>query len=208
MTSPGASARPPALLSPERRPSDRGAAERRLFERRSAAFDAASPRRAPPAADHHRRALVVAAAMLSALTLTAAAGAYWVFAPDVVERREMIARMGGPINLAQLPTVRMEMGGEGALTLDLTLALELEPGVGATAIDPYVDRFLDRMSDRLRDAGLERLQGAQGALLVKEAARALAQQEFRKLGVRDVLIKEMLVRTPYSATYVPGAAPV
>lgn len=157
-----------------------------------------------PAHDRRGHAGIVAALALTLLAAMGVCGYFWWRMPDIAQQNQVVSRMGPAFNLAPLPTIRMEMGGIGGLALDLTLALVLEPGAKPAAAAPYVDRFIDRMGDRLRDVGLEQLNGAKGALLVKEIARSLAQQEFRKSIVRDVLIQEMLLRTPYSAA--PGGA--
>jgi flagellar protein FliL len=158
-----------------------------------------APARRPPVHNIHRSAnivVVVALTMLSLLAITSLGGLAW-YLPDMLERQKIEARMGPKANLAPLPTMQVEMGGVGGLSMDLTLIVELDPGVKPAVIEPYIDRISDRMGDRLRDAGLERLNGAEGAKLVKEMARSVIQQEVKKIKVRDVLIEKMILRTPY-----------
>lgn len=158
--------------------------------------------------NHHRHAglfLAVVLTFLGLLALASLGGAIW-YLPDMIERQKMEARMGPRANLAPLPLMKVEMGGAGGLAMDLNLNIVLEPGVKPSVIEPYIDRIADRMGDRLRDAGLERLNGAEGALLVKEMARSVAQQELKKIKVLDVLIERMILRTPYSALPAPSSA--
>ena len=148
--------------------------------------------------DHDRHAslfLAIALTLLGLLALASLGGAMW-YLPDMIERQKIEARMGPRVNLAPLPQMKVEMGGVGGFLMDLSLSLELEPGVKPAVVEPYIDRITDRMGDRLRDAGLERLGGAEGALLVKEMARSVALQEMKKIKVRDVLIERMVLRTP------------
>ena len=168
-----------------------------------------SNRHSPPVYDHHRHANIVLAVALTVLGLLGVAsigGVIW-YLPDMLERQKIEARMGPKANLAPLPAMKVEMGGVGGLSMDLTLVIELEPGVKARVIEPYIDRISDRMGDRLREVGLERLNGSEGAKLVKEMARSVAQQEMKKIKVRDVLIEKMIVRTPYGAAPPMRAAP-
>lgn len=164
-------------------------------------LDRRAPRRAAPTHDHDRHAniIVTASLMLIALLALAAFGGLMWLAPSA-ERQRIEALMGPRPNLAPLPTLKMEMGGAGGLAMDLTLVIELDPGVRPAVVEPYIDRITDRMGDRLRDAGLERLAGTEGALLVKEMARSVAQQELGKVKVRDVLIESMVVRSGYSSS--------
>lgn len=164
-------------------------------------LDRRVPLRAEPTHDHDRHAniIVTASLMLIALLALAAFGGFMWLAPSA-ERQRIEAMMGPRPNLAPLPTMKMEMGGAGGLAMDLTLVIELNPGVRPSVVEPYIDRITDRMGDRLRDAGLERLAGAEGALLVKEMARSVAQQELGKVKVRDVLIESMVLRTGYSSS--------
>lgn len=161
-------------------------------------LDRARPRR-PPVHNVHRSANIVVVIALTVLGLLALAslGSLAWYLPDLLERQRVEARMGPKANLAPLPAMKVEMGGVGGLSMDLTLVVELERGVKPSVIDPFVDRISDRMGDRLRDAGLERLNGAEGAKLVKEMARSVIQQEVKKIKVRDVLIEKMILRTPY-----------
>lgn len=166
-------------------------------------LDRRAPRRAEPASrDHDRHASIVVTAALTLLALLALAafGGFMWLAPIAAERQRIEAMMGPRPNLAPLPTMKMEMGGAGGLAMDLTLVIELDPGVRRSVVEPYIDRITDRMGDRLRDAGLERLAGTEGALLVKEMARSVAQQELGKVKVRDVLIESMVLRSGYSSS--------
>jgi flagellar protein FliL len=162
-------------------------------------LDRPRPQRTPPVHNLHRSAnivLIVALTMLGLLAIASLGGLAW-YLPDMLERQKIEARMGPKANLAPLPAMKVEMGGVGGLSMDLTLIVELERGVKPAAIEPYIDRISDRMGDRLRDAGLERLNGAEGAKLVKEMARSVIQQEVKKIKIRDVLIEKMILRTPY-----------
>ncbi|HRJ60061.1 MAG TPA: flagellar basal body-associated FliL family protein [Azospirillaceae bacterium] len=163
-------------------------------------LDRRAPLRPAPTHDHDRHAniIVTASLMLIALLALAAFGGFMWLAPSA-ERQRIEAIMGPRPNLAPLPTMKMEMGGAGGLAMDLTLVIELDPGVRPAVVEPYIDRITDRMGDRLRDAGLERLAGTEGALLVKEMARSVAQQELGRINVRDVLIESMVVRSGYSS---------
>lgn len=183
--------------------ADNDLAEQRRLARRESARHAEE---VAHAIDHERNARVVAAILLSLLAILALAaisGAVWLL-PDWLEQQKIEARMGPKPNLAPLPTMKVDMGGSGGLALDLTMQIELERGVLPGAVEPYIDRIADRMGDRLRDVGLERLNGSEGARLVKEMARSVVQQELKKIQVRDVLIESMVIRTPYSA--LPGPA--
>lgn len=164
-------------------------------------LDRRAPLRAEQPHDHNRHAniIVVASLTLIALLALAAFGGFMWLAPSA-ERQRIEAMMGPRPNLAPLPTMKMEMGGAGGLAMDLTLVIELNPGVRPSVVEPYIDRITDRMGDRLRDAGLERLAGTEGALLVKEMARSVAQQELGKVKVRDVLIESMVLRSGYSSS--------
>lgn len=164
-------------------------------------LDRRAPRSPARPHDHRRQANIIVAASLTLIALLALAafgGLMWLV-PQTAERQRIEAMMGPPPNLAPLPTMKMEMGGVGGLAMDLTLIIELDPGVRPSAVEPYIDRITDRMGDRLRDAGLERLAGTDGALLVKEMARSVAQQELGRIKVRDVLIESMVVRSGYSS---------
>jgi flagellar basal body-associated protein FliL len=149
--------------------------------------------------DHERNARAVVAillAFLGLLALAAAAGAV-VLLPHWLEQQRIEARMGPKMNLYTLPDLNVAMGG-GSLSVDVTLKVQLDKGVKGSKLDPYVDRITDRLGDRIRDAGLERLQGADGAKLMKEMARSVVQQEVRGVHVKDVLIDYFAVRSPYS----------
>lgn len=171
-------------------------------------LDRRAPRRAEPVAhDHHRHAniIVTASLMLIALLALAAFGGFMWLAPSA-ERQRIEAMMGPRPNLAPLPTMKMEMGGVGGLAMDLTLVIELDHGVRPSVVEPYIDRITDRMGDRLRDAGLERLAGSEGALLIKEMARSVTQQELGRIKVRDVLIESMVLRSGYSSHLLARSA--
>lgn len=154
----------------------------------------------PRTHDHQRSAhnvLAVVLTFLGLLAVAATGGAIW-FVPQWIEQARIEARMGPGPNLATLPTVNFPMADPLGRSLELSLKLELAPKVDPAVVEPHVERIFDRLNTRLQDVGVDRLSGTEGATLVKDLTRSIAQRELGKVKVKDVLIDGMLIRTPYS----------
>ncbi len=111
-------------------------------------------------------------------------------APNVVDR------MGPKANYASLPEMTFVMGGGGgtARSIDMKVLIELDPRVNPGVTVPFEARIADRLGDRVREIGLERLQGVEGARLLKKAIASVVDREIRPVRVRDVLLERMVVR--------------
>lgn len=150
--------------------------------------------------DHERgarRVLAAALTFIGLLAVAATGGAIW-FIPQWIEHARIEARMGPAPNLATLPTVNFLMADPMGRSVELSLKLELAPKVDPEVVTPHVERIFDRLNTRLQDVGVERLSGTEGAKLVKDLTRSIAQRELGNVKVKDVLIDGMLIRTPYS----------
>lgn len=161
--------------------------------------------------DHDRNARTVVTVLLTLLGLLAVAalgGAIWLL-PDYLQHRRVVARMG-PMNVYTLPEIRVDLGGVGGpgTTVDMTLKIELDTKYKGKKIEPYVDRITDRLGDRVREVGIRRLQSQEGAELVKSMTKSILRQEVPGIKFKDVLIDNLIVRTPYSLGLPPVHAPL
>lgn len=104
------------------------------------------------------------------------------------------ARMGPARNLVGLPSMTIPVGGAGGREMDVKLLVELDPSVNAAAMVPFETRIADRLGDRVREIGLDRLNGKEGAQLLKSTVTSVVDREIRPLRVRDVLIEQLIIR--------------
>ncbi|WP_051340602.1 flagellar basal body-associated FliL family protein [Azospirillum halopraeferens] len=141
--------------------------------------------------DGSLRVPLVIAGVLAGLVVLGGAGAAVM---SVVENRRMdpTARMGPAKNYAALPPMSFAMSG--ARSMDLKVRVELDPAVDPGMTEPYATRIADRLGDRVRLIEPERLQGAEGARLLKSTIMSVIDREIRPLKVRDVLLESMIIR--------------
>ncbi|MGQ9367154.1 flagellar basal body-associated FliL family protein [Azospirillum sp. A39] len=95
-------------------------------------------------------------------------------------------------NYASLPGMSFTMAG--AREMDLRVKIELDAAVDPAVADPYATRIADRLGDRFRLIDPERLQGAEGAKLLKSTIIAVVDREIRPVRVRDVLLESLVIR--------------
>lgn len=98
------------------------------------------------------------------------------------------------INYVALPEMSISVGGAAGREMDLKLLLQYDPNVKGDIVAGYETRISERLGDRIREIGMEQLQGAEGAKLLKGAVAAVVDRELRTARVRDVLIEKMIVR--------------
>lgn len=98
------------------------------------------------------------------------------------------------INYVALPEMSIPVGGGSGREMDLKLLLQYDPNVKGDIAAGYETRISERLGDRIREIGMEQLQGAEGAKLLKGAVAAVVDRELRTARVRDVLIEKMIVR--------------
>lgn len=128
---------------------------------------------------------------LGTLSVGGAAAVKAMLAPS---QPNVAARMGPKRNYAALPEISVAVGGAADRTVDLRILVELDPQTDPKATDPYAPRIADRVGDRIREIGLDRLNGSEGAGLVKDAITAVVDREIRPLRVREVLLDRMIIR--------------
>lgn len=128
---------------------------------------------------------------LGAVSVGGAAAVKAMLAPP---QPNVAARMGPKRNYAPLPEISVAVGGAADRTVDLRILVELDPQVDPKSTEPYAPRIADRIGDRIREIGLDRLNGSEGAGLVKDAITAVVDREIRPLRVREVLLDRMIIR--------------
>lgn len=97
-------------------------------------------------------------------------------------------------NYVSLPLMSIPVGDASGREMDLKLLLEFDPSVKNDVALSYETRISERLGDRVREIGMDRLQGAEGAKLVKGAVASVVDRELRPVRVRDVLIEKMVLR--------------
>lgn len=127
--------------------------------------------------------------LLLALAVLGAGGA-----AVVASVREPAPRAFPKQNYVALPAMSIPVGGGSGREMDLKLLLEFDAKVKKDVAFGYETRISERLGDRIREIGMENLQGAEGARLLKGAVAAVVDRELRPVRVRDVLIEEMVVR--------------
>lgn len=129
---------------------------------------------------------------LVALGLVGAGGA--VVVASVQEPSDAQSKAFPKINYVSLPEMSIPVGGGSGREMDLKLLLQYDPNVKGDIAAGYETRISERLGDRIREIGMDQLQGAEGAKLLKGAVAAVVDRELRTARVRDVLIERMIVR--------------
>lgn len=134
---------------------------------------------------------LLALGLLIALGLLSAGGAAVVAS---VREPEPQARIFPKINYVSLPVMSIPVGGGSGREMDLKLLLEYDSSVKGDVALGFETRISERLGDRIRDIGVDQLQGAEGARLLKGAVVSVVDRELRPARVREVLIEKMIVR--------------
>lgn len=134
---------------------------------------------------------LLALGLLIALGLLSAGGAAVVAS---VRQPEPQARIFPKINYVSLPVMSIPVGGGSGREMDLKLLLEYDSNVKGDVAAGFETRISERLGDRIRDIGVDQLQGADGAKLLKGAVVSVVDRELRPARVREVLIEKMIVR--------------
>jgi flagellar protein FliL len=132
--------------------------------------------------------------LLLALALLGAGGAAVVSSVRSPSPPSTSARVFPPLNYVSLPEMSIPVGGGTGREMDVKLLLEFDPLVKKDVAFGYETRISERLGDKIREIGLDQLQGAEGAKLLKGAVAAVVDRELRPVRVRDVLIEKMIVR--------------
>lgn len=96
-----------------------------------------------------------------------------------------------------LPEMSIDLGGGGggaARSLDVRVSVKFDTPVDPTDALLYAPRIADRLGDRVRDIGLDRLNGAQGATLLKEALSYAIEREMSPVRPREIMLEQMTLR--------------
>lgn len=131
---------------------------------------------------------------LLALALAGAGGAAVVASVKRPPPVDPTARMGPARNYVALPDMTIPVGGASGREMDVKLLVELDPTVDTGVMIPFETRIADRLGDRVREIGLDRLNGREGAQLLKSAVTSVVDREIRPVRVRDVLIEKLIIR--------------
>jgi flagellar protein FliL len=132
--------------------------------------------------------------LLLALALLGAGGAAVVSSVRSPSPPSPSARIFPQLNYVSLPEMSIPVGGGTGREMDVKLLLEFDPLVKKDVAFGYETRISERLGDKIREIGLDQLQGAEGAKLLKGAVAAVIDRELRPVRVRDVLIEKMIVR--------------
>jgi flagellar protein FliL len=132
--------------------------------------------------------------LLLALALLGAGGAAVVSSVRSPSPPSPSAKVFPPLNYVSLPEMSIPVGGGTGREMDVKLLLEFDPLVKKDVAFGYETRISERLGDKIREIGLDQLQGAEGAKLLKGAVAAVVDRELRPVRVRDVLIEKMIVR--------------
>lgn len=104
------------------------------------------------------------------------------------------AKAYAKLNYVPLSLNSIAVGGDTGREMDLKVLLEFDPTVKNDVAVGYEARISERLGDRIREIGMDQLQGAEGAKLVKGAVAAVVDRELRPVRVKEVLIEKMIMR--------------